>query len=264
MNLSDGITIFIVCLFLLALLLILLCSKCFTKCCDGEETDHRHQSRSTPPGLVTIYDYRPDPTIIRNNSERFSWNHTRIQIEPPSFITQQLRDHENEFIDRLIRDHSQDETQVHKVQSTNYREEASNCAGKRKEFVQLAKQARRLKNFRMATKYSNQANVWKVKMESANRKAADEIFKQNNAPGRTDIDLHNLYVNEALDKLKQRIAEIEQRGWINYKLTVIVGRGLHSAKGPKIKPAVEKYAIKQGITYEVDSPRVGCITFTLP
>lgn len=160
----------------------------------------------------------------------------------------------NDFIERFNRDH----VIIQVEEPTSYRQEASKCKAKRTEFTQLSKKARKQKKIDLARRYSHQAVLWKTRMEAANKKAADEFFRKNNPPGNIELDLHDLFVKEAIDRLKQRVSFARRQGC--HKLTVIVGRGLHSTNGPKIKPAVINYAIEKGIKYHANSPRIGCIT----
>ena len=85
------------------------------------------------------------------------------------------------------------------------------------------------------------------------------IFTKNNFfKPITEIDMHGLYVGETINKLNYRIEEIMKTN--HRSLVVIVGRGLHSRNGPKLKPAVIGYAQNRRIRFFVDSPRLGCIT----
>lgn len=118
-------------------------------------------------------------------------------------------------------------------------------------------------------------------MKKADEQAADATFKINNqCCSFTEIDLHNLRIGEAIIKLNSRILEIvayntraqtmDSDSENNYydhcdpiiqELKVIVGQGWHSREGAKIKPAVEKYARKYNIDYEIDVPNPGSISF---
>lgn len=52
------------------------------------------------------------------------------------------------------------------------------------------------------------------------------------------IDLHGLYVNEAIERTEAAISDCQRQG--REELRVIVGKGIHSQGGhAKIKPAVE-------------------------
>jgi DNA-nicking Smr family endonuclease len=64
-------------------------------------------------------------------------------------------------------------------------------------------------------------------------------FAENNkTQPRGTIDLHGLFVKEAIEQVDKAIAEGQRSG--AEELRVITGKGLHSARGQaKIKPAVE-------------------------
>lgn len=101
-------------------------------------------------------------------------------------------------------------------------------------------------------------------MEQYNKQAADAFFAAHNQ-GRDDytIDLHGLYVEEALERLNQRFDKIGRKG----TLVIIWGAGNHSEGGVrKIKPAVVEVLNKGGWKYEDDTPNHGCCTvyFTAP
>lgn len=76
-------------------------------------------------------------------------------------------------------------------------------------------------------------------VEQQNRLAAQAYFNDNNKnKNKNEIDLHGLYVEEAIDYLTKRLDSM--RGNSEESLIVIVGRGNHSTDGVKIRPAVEK------------------------
>lgn len=95
-------------------------------------------------------------------------------------------------------------------------------------------------------------------MEEFNKKAADAFFAANNK-GRDDfsIDLHGLYVEEAVDRVKQRFAKIGRKG----TLVIIWGAGNHSEGGVrKIKPAVLEILKEEKVEFDDDTPNHGCCT----
>lgn len=100
-------------------------------------------------------------------------------------------------------------------------------------------------------------------MDDYNRQAAEYVFRANNADSQADeIDLHGLYVKEAIDILTIRIQAAKQRG--ESHLDVIVGKGLHSANHvAKIKPAVEELCQQHGLRYSVDPHNAGVLVVDL-
>lgn len=142
------------------------------------------------------------------------------------------------------------------------RAEARQFAEMRSEYFKLSKQAYRSGDKKQAKILSNQGKKFAQLMEKANKTAADAIFNRNNQNGLADtIDLHGLFVKEAIERLSARVAFVKKGN--DDELTVIVGRGLHSQGGPKLKPAVIKYANSNGILHRMDSPNPGCLRFEL-
>lgn len=95
-------------------------------------------------------------------------------------------------------------------------------------------------------------------MEEYNKKAADAFFAANNK-GRDDysIDLHGLYVEEAVERVKQRFDKIGRKG----TLIIIWGAGNHSEGGVrKIKPAVIDILNSEKVKFDDDTPNHGCCT----
>ncbi|KAG5637989.1 hypothetical protein H0H81_002350 [Sphagnurus paluster] len=69
---------------------------------------------------------------------------------------------------------------------------------------------------------SNRGKEHQRKMEILNKQAADWIFIENNKDSKPgEIDLHGLYVKEAIARTDQAIQEAKQRG--NSELHLIVG-----------------------------------------
>jgi DNA-nicking Smr family endonuclease len=124
-----------------------------------------------------------------------------------------------------------------------------------------SKSAYRRNQHEEAKLQSLEAKKYKEMMKAANLKAANVAFESNNDRLHFgQIDLHDLHVKEALEKLEERVKDIKKANCQN--LTVITGQGLHSDKGKaKIKPAVIKFAVKRKIDWEVDQTNSGRINF---
>jgi DNA-nicking Smr family endonuclease len=106
---------------------------------------------------------------------------------------------------------------------------------------------------------ATKSNFYKQQSQEA-FKRGDIIFDfHNSKKSNKEIDLHGLLVSEAIDFLSKRVEAAKNSN--ENQLIVIVGRGLHSQGGPKIKPAVVKFANKHKIQFHLDSPNAGCITF---
>ncbi|KAG5643594.1 hypothetical protein DXG03_000602 [Asterophora parasitica] len=106
---------------------------------------------------------------------------------------------------------------------------------------------------------SNRGKEHQRNMESLNRQAADWIFIENNKDSKPgEIDLHGLYVKEAIARTDQAIQEAKQRG--DSELHLIVGKGLHSKGGSaKIKPAVEELMQRHRLQAELDPHNAGVL-----
>ena len=117
----------------------------------------------------------------------------------------------------------------------------------------------------IAKKFREIANN-EVKLDNKNKYnklAADILFQCNNANIRRDqIDLHGLYVPEALKKLNERIKKDRQQSNAS-KLDIIVGRGKHSSDGKaRIRAVVLEELPKYKIPFAQNVRNSGCITIT--
>lgn len=146
----------------------------------------------------------------------------------------------------------------------HYRDQAKELAEMRDKYLKLSQEAYRKGNKQQAKDFSITGKNYAKKMDLANRTAAQSIYAYHNATDKrspNEIDLHGLFVSEAIEYLELKVAKFQSENKCD--LIVIVGRGIHSKTGPKIRPAVIKYAEKQKMNYQVDSPHVGCIRFEL-
>lgn len=100
--------------------------------------------------------------------------------------------------------------------------------------------------------------------DNHNRIAAELIFRfhNNRLDDETIIDLHYLRASEAVNVLLERIEALIINGKSN--LDVIVGRGLHSTDGPKIRPTVISLAEHCSIPYKISTTNPGLIHLFLP
>ncbi|KAJ7084298.1 cytoplasmic protein [Mycena belliarum] len=91
-----------------------------------------------------------------------------------------------------------------------------------------------------AKQLSNDGKEHQRKMNDLNKEASNWIYIENNKDSKAgEIDLHGLYVKEAIEHTDQAIQEAKQRG--DSELHLIVGKGLHSPGGAgKLKPAIEE------------------------
>ncbi|GAA5869131.1 hypothetical protein JCM8547_008705 [Rhodosporidiobolus lusitaniae] len=96
-----------------------------------------------------------------------------------------------------------------------------------------------------------------------NAEAAEWIYQENNRtqpPG--SIDLHGLYVQEAIEYTEKAIAEARSRGLA--ELRVIVGKGNHSPSHvAKIKPAITSLMQRERLTAHLDPHNGGVLVVQL-
>lgn len=114
-----------------------------------------------------------------------------------------------------------------------------------------------------AHQLSEKAKIQQRLADQYNMEAAEYVFVQNNADsGSDEIDLHGLFVKEALWILQRRIAS-----GVNgqeSRLRVIVGKGLHSQNGlAKIKPAVEDLCREANLKNYIDKKNQGVLVIEL-
>ncbi|KAB5591559.1 hypothetical protein CTheo_4988 [Ceratobasidium theobromae] len=103
-----------------------------------------------------------------------------------------------------------------------------------------------------------------VRMQELHAEAAAQIFKAEKNAGRPldEVDLHGLYVKEAISRLSQFIREAPQAGYTT--LRVITGKGLHSERGEaQIIPAVQDALRRQGLRHHTNEANAGVIIVEL-
>ncbi|KAA1472928.1 hypothetical protein DENSPDRAFT_930628 [Dentipellis sp. KUC8613] len=127
-----------------------------------------------------------------------------------------------------------------------------------------AREVRELGHREEARRQDKLADVQKAQMDKFNKAAAEAIFRENNkGKGRSasEIDLHGLFVPEALEYTQRSIKKAKQQGMSSLKL--IVGKGNHSKNGEaRIKPAVQKMLKEENISYKVDPRNTGLLIVT--
>lgn len=139
------------------------------------------------------------------------------------------------------------------------RADAQMYSEKSNKHFRLSQEAHRKGDLQTSKMHSNEGKRFKRLKVAADKLAAEAIFGHHNRDCPSNvIDLHGLYVSEAIERLKQRVAQCREENSLN--LIVIVGKGKHSSGGPKIKPAVVSYAMKSRLHFHPDSPNAGCIT----
>ncbi|KAH8828319.1 hypothetical protein DL96DRAFT_1602686 [Flagelloscypha sp. PMI_526] len=110
-----------------------------------------------------------------------------------------------------------------------------------------------------AKELSNQGKEHQRRMEQLNAEACDWIFAKNNEDSKPgEVDLHGLYVKEAISRTDQAIERAKSRG--DREIHLIVGKGLHSPGGAaKLKPAIEDLMRKHRLVAELDPHNSGVL-----
>ncbi|TRX90358.1 hypothetical protein FHL15_008723 [Xylaria flabelliformis] len=103
-----------------------------------------------------------------------------------------------------------------------------------------------------AKQLSNAGKAHAAEGDKLNRDASKMIFaKVNDGIDTHMIDLHGLYVHEAVDFTTTRIRTDQSQGYTG--LHVIVGQGIHSIDHKqKIKPAIEELCETLGLQYATE------------
>lgn len=114
-----------------------------------------------------------------------------------------------------------------------------------------------------AKQLSEEGKRHKAEMENLNRQASDWIYHANNTDsGPNEVDLHGLYVKEAIARTEEAIQAAQQRG--DPSIHLIVGKGLHSQGGvAKLKPAIEQLVVKYQLAAQLDPHNAGVLIVQL-
>lgn len=115
----------------------------------------------------------------------------------------------------------------------------------------------------LAKELSEKGKKHERTMEALNAEASAWIFRENNLDSKPgELDLHGLYVKEAISYSDKAIKEARQRG--DSQIRLIVGKGLHSnGHVAKIKPALENLMTQLNLPNEVDPQNAGVLIVQL-
>ncbi|RLV90171.1 Smr domain-containing protein [Spathaspora sp. JA1] len=129
------------------------------------------------------------------------------------------------------------------------RDEANKHRVKSEQLSQKSQSAHNSGDEKLAEELLEQSEKVMDQSISFNNQAADYVFRENNEGKRGDeIDLHGLYVREAIWFLQRRISREVGMG----PLRVITGTGSHSPFGiSKLMPAVEDLCEEMGWQYRI-------------
>ncbi|CAG8699173.1 13575_t:CDS:2 [Racocetra persica] len=163
----------------------------------------------------------------------------------------------NESVNKTM-GQTQSSSELAEEEYQKYRKLAHDEAQHRNDYFAQSQEAFKNNEKRKAKELSIKGKEHAKKMEIYNSMAVEVIFSENNK-GRpiTEIDLHGLYVKEAMDKTESRIQYCKANK-IDH-LVIIVGRGKHSSGLAKLKPAIINLMKKYQLRCTPDKPTVGCL-----
>ncbi|KAI9428478.1 hypothetical protein H4582DRAFT_1831051, partial [Lactarius indigo] len=144
------------------------------------------------------------------------------------------------------------------------REQARRKGREMSEARSRAKSASKKGHLGAAHAHRQDAIARESEMKELDKRAAKIIFRENNknrGEGQM-IDLHGLYVAEAIQVAKDQLQTARSRG--DEVVRFIVGKGLHSdAGGAKIRPALEDFLTKRGLIHWLDPSNAGVLVVRL-
>eukprot|EP00531_Pseudo-nitzschia_arenysensis_P016571 CAMPEP_0116128324 /NCGR_PEP_ID=MMETSP0329-20121206/7303_1 /TAXON_ID=697910 /ORGANISM="Pseudo-nitzschia arenysensis, Strain B593" /LENGTH=165 /DNA_ID=CAMNT_0003622463 /DNA_START=72 /DNA_END=569 /DNA_ORIENTATION=- len=98
---------------------------------------------------------------------------------------------------------------------------------------------------------SEEKKNWQKKKEDANRRAAKLILEPQKWQTTGEIDLHGLYLDEALDATREFLKYWSKKASTRDTVLVITGAGHHSENNKAvIRPKVERLLQEQSLEYE--------------
>ncbi|KAI0541505.1 DUF1771-domain-containing protein [Xylaria digitata] len=167
------------------------------------------------------------------------------------------------YADRSIgrtgdRDFNHSPSPTSEAKYKHWRAEAEEEHEKKRDCMQRAHEAYENGDGASAKQLSNEGKAHAARADELDRKASEMIFKINNPNTEGDtgdtgdtIDLHGQFVDEAVNRLADRIQKDQKKGQAH--LHVIVGKGNHSiGHKQRIKPAVEELCRDLGLRYETE------------
>ncbi|PBK87749.1 Smr-domain-containing protein [Armillaria gallica] len=163
---------------------------------------------------------------------------------PPKYEDDNRKDQQNEYYIGL------------RARANKEGDEMARCFSKRREAYSRRDRA-------AAKDLTSRGENHKQKMEQLNKEASNWIYLENNRdrkPG--EIDLHGLYVKEAIAYTDAALKEAKLRG--DSEIRLIVGKGSHSEGGEaKVRPAIEDLMRKYRLVAEFDSSNSGVLVVEL-
>jgi len=114
----------------------------------------------------------------------------------------------------------------------------------------------------LAQLFWSNALMYKSRMDKFNMLASIQIFQERNPdPNSDEIDLHGLFVAEAIAVVEDAIFSAICRSVLQMRF--IVGKGLHSKGCPKLRPAIERLVEKKHFDSAYDPHNSGALVVSL-
>ncbi|KDQ53527.1 hypothetical protein JAAARDRAFT_39215 [Jaapia argillacea MUCL 33604] len=115
----------------------------------------------------------------------------------------------------------------------------------------------------LAKQLSEKGRQHEREMQRLNKEASEWIFTENNKDSKPgEVDLHGLYVKEAIAFTDRAVQEARQRG--DAEIHLIVGKGIHSPGGrAKLEPAIAELMEKNQLIAELDPQNAGVLIVSL-
>ncbi|KAL1405073.1 hypothetical protein Q8F55_008696 [Vanrija albida] len=154
---------------------------------------------------------------------------------------------------------NQDQANATNAQYTQWRNEARHEGDLAHKSFADSQNAYKSGDGARAKTLSEQGKQHQANQQRLDGQASDWIFRENNKtqPHGT-IDLHGLYVKEAIERVETAISDGQRSG--AQEIRVITGKGIHSQNHQaKIKPAVEQLMQKYQLAAEIDPRNTGVL-----
>lgn len=132
-----------------------------------------------------------------------------------------------------------------------YRNEASTYHDKVVSCARGSQDAYTKGDKKKAKTLSEEKKKWQTKRDGANRRAVQLILQPQKWQSSGELDLHGLYVDEALDATEDFLTYWSKKAGTRETVLIITGAGNHS-EGQKavIRPQVASLLKKKGLQYE--------------
>lgn len=148
--------------------------------------------------------------------------------------------------------------------SQRFREMAGKLFARRNSLLQKSQAEYKLGCNLEAKVLSDQAKLVHEEAEYFNSLAAKTTFWQNNKESESDeIDLHGLYVKEAVVFLRHRLHSHVKSGESPLKIIVGKGKNSHNRTG-RLRPAIEHELQEARLHYWIDKTNEGIIVVDVP